>query len=199
MIAFPNDIHAYINGISCRHITIIFNADISERMVSVLQKTQYRNFVHCPDAVPMAQQLCQCDLTSDSLIAYGLLHTILGMLLKEAPFKDRQIDLSAFDTAIRYISAHYTEPLSLTTLSSAVGVRNAHLSRLFSERVEGGFQHYLQILRVEKAKALLTTSDRTISEIMFESGFSDQRTFNRVFKCLTGKTPREYRSNPKKS
>jgi transcriptional regulator GlxA family with amidase domain len=52
---------------------------------------------------------------------------------------------------------------------------------------------YLHTLRVEHAKNLLRQSSRSILEIAYESGFSDQRTFNRVFKQHTDRTPKEYR------
>ena len=193
MIAFSNDIHAYMEKCACKSIMIIFNPDISERLLSVLQKTQYRNFVSCPEVIPVAQSLLSCDPDFNSLVTYGLLHQIMGMILEEKHHKDKQTDLSAFDSAILYVSQHYTEPLTLQKLAVKAGVSQAHLSRIFSERIEGGFMHYLHILRTEKAKTLLKETTMQISEIMYASGFSDQRTFNRVFKKQTGQTPREYR------
>ncbi len=196
MIAFSNDIHAFIEGNS-KNIVIIFNPDISEQMTLVLQKTQYHNFVSCPEVISVASALCDNYENENPLVAYGMIHTIMGMILKEACPSERQMDFSAFDVAIRYVSRHYTEKLTLVELAKAVGVSGSHLSRMFSERISGGFQHYLQILRVEKAKSLLLGTNLSISEIMYASGFSDQRTFNRVFKKILSVTPREYRNAQK--
>ena len=49
------------------------------------------------------------------------------------------------------------------------------------------------MLRVEHAKNLLRSTDLKINDVIFESGFSDQKTFNRVFKELVNMTPKEYR------
>ena len=84
--------------------------------------------------------------------------------------------------------------LSFESVARKVGVSSEHLSRLFSEKIAGGFHRYIQLLRVEYAKQLLESSDLSIGEIMTESGFCDQRTFNRVFKSFTNFTPRQYRN-----
>lgn len=61
------------------------------------------------------------------------------------------------------------------------------------QKIDGGFKNYLILLRVEKAKNMLKTADANIYEISLESGFSDQRTFNRTFKRITNMTPKSYR------
>jgi len=193
MLVFPNDLHSFIDCKNSRGTMMIINPDLSERLTATWENGRYENFVSCPGVLPVIKELHKKSNLQNTFVTYGYIHVILGMLLKQIADTDAKMEFPVFDTAIRYISAHYTEPLSLRTLSTVVGVSEAHLSRLFSERVEGGFQHYLQILRVEKAKALLISSNRTISEIIFESGFSDQRTFNRVFKSILSVTPREYR------
>ena len=63
----------------------------------------------------------------------------------------------------------------------------------------GGFKRYLQILRVQKAKNLLSSTDLSVNEVLEQSGFFDQRTFNRVFKAVTDFTPLAYRKLAQKS
>ena len=52
---------------------------------------------------------------------------------------------------------------------------------------------YLNHCRIERAQALLVTSDRPMSEISQETGFCDQSYFGTVFRRLAGMTPAAYR------
>jgi two-component system response regulator YesN len=93
----------------------------------------------------------------------------------------------------RYIRDHYTEQyLNLAAIADYVGVSKNHLSWEFSKETGGSISDYIAKVRVEAAKVLLdTTKDKTY-EISEKVGFKNVETFNRVFKKITGKTPREY-------
>lgn len=51
-----------------------------------------------------------------------------------------------------------------------------------------GFQDYLTMLRINRAKELLRSTNLSISEVCYQVGYQDIRTFNRVFKAR-GRTP----------
>ena len=93
----------------------------------------------------------------------------------------------------RYIRDHYAEQyLNLTEIANYVGVSKNHLSWEFSKETGGSISDYISNVRIEAAKILLdTTKDKTY-EISEKVGFKNVETFNRVFKKITGKTPREY-------
>ncbi len=94
---------------------------------------------------------------------------------------------------LAYLGEHYREPLSLETLANAMGVSRFHLSHMFATKFGIGFKEYLNNLRIECAKGLLRSTELPISEICINSGFENQRTFNRVFNENTGISPRDYR------
>lgn len=194
MISFPNDIHSYTKTEFGKGIMIIFDPYISELITSTLNKEQYSNFLHDEEVVPLSIELYHYSQSSANFhVIYGYLHIIFGMVLRKISFKNSNLPVSVFDAAIRYIAHNYTKSITLKKISQKVGVSQSHLSRVFAEKIEGGFNNYLKILRIERAKNLLLTTDLNIYEILLESGFSDQRTFNRVFKRMTNMTPREYR------
>ena len=91
-----------------------------------------------------------------------------------------------------YISKHYREPIKLDTLSHALGYTKGHLSHILSAIPGFNFNALVNSLRIELAKRYLTESDRRSLDIALEVGFSCERSFHRVFKQLTGMTPREY-------
>lgn len=194
MIIFPNEIHSYKKTETGRGIMIIFDPNISDVIMTELNKGIYSNFVHCDKVIEFAKQLLACYQENGSYTTiYGYLHVIFGLTLKKVNTSKSTLSLKTFDIALKYISENYTKPLTLESVSKVAGVSRSHLSRVFSERIDGGFKHYLTMLRIEKAKNMLQFTDRNISDIMYESGFTDQRTFNRSFKNIINMTPSQYR------
>lgn len=198
IIAFHNDTHSYGISENAGYIMLFFNPDISDVMKSILGKHSYENFGTSKEAIPVLDAL-YTEFVSDGKfsIMYGYLHTAVGMLLKNLPFteKNEKIKADLFTKALKFISQNYTSSLSLKSVAKHLGVDPCHLSREFSKKIPYGFYGYLQDLRIERAKDLLKNSDISIYEVLLESGFSNQRTFNRVFKNMTGTTPKEYKKN----
>ena len=193
-IFFSNDIHSYKETESGKGIMVIFNPKISELMDKTLHKTAYRNFVFNSDVIPIAQEMYrQARQEANAITIYGYLHVVVGMILEEDSTNPKPVDPDTLGKAIEFISRNYTQKITLSSVAAAVGVTQSHLSRLFSAKIEGGFKRYLQIIRVQKAKNLLASTDLSVYEILEQSGFGDQRTFNRVFKTITQFTPLAYR------
>jgi len=89
---------------------------------------------------------------------------------------------------------------NLRIASEELDVNPAYLSREFSRYFDNlSFGEYIRKLRIEKAIQLLESTDDTLAEIAYLTGFSDQSHFNRVFKAHTGQTPSEYRKFVRKS
>ena len=100
----------------------------------------------------------------------------------------------AMRRVLLYISRHYGEPLSLQGVAEQVNLHPNYLSALFTRSMHCGFTHYLQRLRVEKAKTLLRTTSQKVNAIALSVGFTDGKYFTKVFKALTGITPQQYRA-----
>jgi transcriptional regulator GlxA family with amidase domain len=87
----------------------------------------------------------------------------------------------------------YALPLDIPALASIAAVSDAHFIRTFRS-VFGETPHrYLQRRRVERAMFLLRTTDRSVTDICFETGFGSLGTFSRTFSAIVGESPTEYR------
>jgi AraC-like DNA-binding protein len=87
----------------------------------------------------------------------------------------------------------YAEPLDVRTVAAVAHISPAHFSRSF-RAVFGETPHrYLQRRRVERAMFLLRESDRSITDVCFDVGFTSLGTFSRTFKDIVGETPSDYR------
>lgn len=86
--------------------------------------------------------------------------------------------------------------LSLKEISEGLQIHPSYVSREFSKYFSNlSFGEYIRKLRIEKAVDLLSTSDHTLSEVAYLTGFSDQSHFNRIFKAHTGQNPSNYRKS----
>ena len=125
----------------------------------------------------------------------GYLQAICARLLSiMEPFSRPALEeLDWPERAIDYLSAHFTDPVSLGVLADALGMSKYHLSRSFPERIGCGLNDYLQILRTARAQLLLIGTDFSPAEIAAESGFDSAATFYRVFRARCGTSPLLFR------
>ena len=87
----------------------------------------------------------------------------------------------------------YAEPLDVRTVAAVAHVSEAHFSRSF-RAVFGETPHrYLQRRRVERAMFLLVQTDRSVTDICLDVGFTSLGTFSRTFRAIVGESPTSYR------
>ncbi|MDD3253973.1 MAG: AraC family transcriptional regulator [Lachnospiraceae bacterium] len=101
--------------------------------------------------------------------------------------------LTILKDMIRFISSHYTEKISLAEISRAGTISKTTCSHIFVQYTNQTPFSYLTEYRLKKSAELLRTTDRTISEICFEVGFSGASYFAETFKKSYRCTPGEYR------
>jgi len=87
----------------------------------------------------------------------------------------------------------YAEPLDVRTVAAVAHISEAHFSRSF-RAVFGETPHrYLQRRRVERSMFLLRETDRSVTDICLDVGFTSLGTFSRMFREIVGETPSAYR------
>lgn len=90
-----------------------------------------------------------------------------------------------------YIEAHYTEPITLDDISENVGLSRYYVSRILNQGEGKNLTALVNQLRIEKAKLLLLDGSKS-NEVAYMLGYQDPSYFSKVFKKLTGKSPKEY-------
>ena len=95
--------------------------------------------------------------------------------------------------AIELIGERYAEKLTLRDVAGSIHINESYLSKLFKKELGVGFTDYLNSLRIQKSVELLSQPDMNLLEIAGRVGFDDQSYFTKVFKKITGKTPRQFK------
>jgi len=91
----------------------------------------------------------------------------------------------------------YNLPFSLEELAKKVYRSPAYISKIFSQEVGLTLTQYLTSLRINKARELLSANKAnrlTINQIAFIAGYSDPNYFSRIFRKITGSSPKTYQS-----
>lgn len=102
-------------------------------------------------------------------------------------------DLCCCEKALEFIREHYEAPISLQDAADAAEVNPAYLSYLFKQEMKIGFSNYVQELRIDCAKKLLSETNCKVKDVALRSGFGDYHYFSKTFKKFTGLSPAEYR------
>jgi len=87
----------------------------------------------------------------------------------------------------------YAQPLDVPTLARIAHVSEAHFIRTFRATFGETPHRYLQRRRVERAMFLLRATDRSVTDICLDTGFTSLGTFSRTFSVIVGESPTAYR------
>jgi AraC-like DNA-binding protein len=94
-----------------------------------------------------------------------------------------------------YIDAHFPKAITTSTIAAALRYNPDYLERVFRARTKMSILDALHQKRVAAARVLPHSEPgKNINEIAFECGYGDPGYFRRMFKRLTGLTPREFRT-----
>lgn len=109
------------------------------------------------------------------------------------PSQNRRVaQLNDFQALLSYMEEHYADNITLSFAAEKIGFSESHFSKMFKKMTGINFVVYLNMVRVEQAAAMLKSTSGKITEIALSCGFTNVRTFNRVFKEITGHTPSEF-------
>jgi transcriptional regulator GlxA family with amidase domain len=92
----------------------------------------------------------------------------------------------------------YAEPLDVARLAGVAHFSQAHFIRAFRATFGETPHRYLQRRRVERAMFLLVETDRDVTDICLDVGFTSLGTFSRTFSEIVGKSPVSYRKTTRR-
>lgn len=138
------------------------------------------------------------------------LHCIEGLLLETMVFMLRCIDKrdravegartlhGQIPEIVRFIHHHFTDHMTLDTLSDMFYISPSYLSRLFKEETGFHFVEYLTMLRMKEAQKLLRDTDHKIIDIAASVGYDNLAHFYKMFKRTTLTSPFQYRKRQRR-
>lgn len=134
----------------------------------------------------------QFELTGWAFIAIaGLMEKLSLKLLKEVS------DLKLAPKIISYIHGNFQKPLTLQSIATEFGYNSSYIAHLFCDTLKVPFRTYLGAVRSEYVANQIKNSDKSLTEIAFDTGYDSLNTFCRFIKKHFNKTPSEYKKEIK--
>jgi transcriptional regulator GlxA family with amidase domain len=116
----------------------------------------------------------------------------------QLPYRIFRPAITHNDTAIvrcqEFINLRLKANLPLGDLAKQAAMSPRNFSRRFKAATGDSVAVYIQKLRIEAAKRLFETSDLSAAEVTYRAGYTDERSFRRLFKRYTGLGPKNYRA-----
>lgn len=119
--------------------------------------------------------------------------------LPESSYNARIAKLNRMNTVLQFISEHYNEKISTSTLAQKCFLSEAYFCRFFKNEVGLPVSDYVNKMRIDKATVLLRNTTLSITELATNVGFDDINYFSRIFKKYKKMSPTEYRTHHEKA
>ena len=107
-------------------------------------------------------------------------------------YQPKSSNRKVIEQTIQYIKSNLSDELSLKSLSKKVNFSPIYFHKLLKASTGRNLREYIEDQRIKRAIELLTSTDKTLTQIAYECGFSSQSYFSYAFKKKNGSTPREY-------
>lgn len=140
----------------------------------------------------------KCEMYLESV--RGLLIALLIQIARQHPTPLGKNELSqqgalVIHRALEFVGDRYYEKISVSNMAEACHISETHLRRLFDQYMHVSPLAYVNLVRVEAAHKLLSTTNESIRNIAIQCGFPTLSTFNRNFLEAMGVTPMQWRKN----
>lgn len=142
----------------------------------------------------------QNDISPNLLYTKSYLSILLTDIFSAITLQKRETysDKNICENILIYLDKHFQENVSLESTAKALGISKFYLSQIFSNKLHTSFPAYVTARRLDYAEKLLTTTNKSITQISEDAGFLSQRTFFRSFQQAYQSTPHQYRKSHNK-
>lgn len=200
-ICFPNIIHSTETIKESISDLIIFSPEILLDFTGTFTRfypddpyIQTKN-AQCMELMEQIRSLYHTQ--DDFRLTKGYLYILFSLLFTDLHFiSNRHMDYS--DTCrkiLTYINENFTSDLSLEQMARDLKISRFYISHIFSNKFTMSFPDYLNRTRIDYARNLLLSTDMSITEVGFECGFNNSRSFNRAFQKFFQCTPMQFRKS----
>lgn len=184
-IIFPGQLHAYSSPEQSRCRLCIFSADY----LPDLEPGHTPIFAVEPGLMDRLYACRKNYFAAKSLLYSVAAHYVQGPLFEGVAQEQNALVCRV----VQYIEEHYAESITLRQMAEQLGYNYRYLSGVVNRCFRTTFPRVVNRFRIDLACRLLKEGKSNITEIAGCCGFDSQRNFNRCFKEITGKTPKEYK------
>ena len=193
-MVLSNQIHSFSVGESAAAWVAVFSEDfVPEFAACIRDKQGSRISFVLEESVEVFVRENLIFTDSSMLMKKACLSAICDQYLKKVSLETRKTKNDCLIcNVIDYVATHYCEDISLRSVTEVFGYEYHYLSRLLNQSYKVRFKQLVNEYRVEHAISLLKEGERSMTEISMLCGFQSIRSFNEVFRSVTGYPPSQY-------
>jgi len=136
-----------------------------------------------------------CDCFSDEIIRNYMSIFFLIISRNREKREDVKVLNADIEMVKRHIRNNYFAKITLQEMAEMIHVSAEHLSRMFRAETGFGFCEYVNLVRLDRASALLREKHKSITSAAYECGFNDSNYFSVKFKKMYGISPKDYKKH----
>jgi two-component system, response regulator YesN len=145
------------------------------------------------DYIYSKEQLYNLFKSFDSMLIY-LKETVQSHKEPDIAHAGRETRNENLREILKFIQQNYSSDITVQSISKDFYLNANYLSQIFRKELHLTFTEYLSKIRLDQAKNLLDSTERSTGEIAESVGIKDYFYFIKLFKKVTGQTPKQYRS-----
>lgn len=149
--------------------------NIPIQSICVNNKSIYSDLFHCDTIKKVENYICNI---CEKIISFQVISD------ETDRFKER---------VLKYVHEKYKTDIDVYAMANDLNISYSQLRRVFIDYTGDNIVSFANKLRIEKAKEMLISTNKTIIEISLDIGYNNDQSFNRYFKKFEGITPGEYR------
>ncbi len=94
---------------------------------------------------------------------------------------------------LAYTKKHFRDDITLEAIARIANLTPPSFCRFFKKRMKKSFVEYLNEIRIDQACSLFLETEKSVSEVAYACGFKTPSNFNKIFRKIMGKSPRNYK------
>ena len=181
----------------CYYLHLIINEGQLFDMLSCMPNyVEFENTSHIKEIFSSLCNYFNMQNSEDDVLIQSLILKLLHNLFKGSFLQKGQArtknNRKIIEKTIEYINENLTSDLCLEKLSNLFGYTAIYFHKLFKSATGKTLHDYVEDQRIRKAIDLMLSTEKTLTQIAYDCGFSSQAYFSYAFKKKKGQTPREY-------
>ena len=131
----------------------------------------------------------------NNFITSSILSEISAQYFIHSKYTSADNSNQLFNDIMDYINWHICENLKVSDVAEYFGYNEKYLSTLFKKNSNTSIKQYILQAKMDHAKAELSDTNHSISQIGYNIGYNDPHNFTNAFKKVTGLTPSDFRES----
>lgn len=195
VLIFPNQMHSYYAEIPIKILISIFSPTYINMFYQFCRNKKQEKIVTKLSSEVMDYIVKNLPRSTNNFMIKACLYAICSDILEKTNLIDNNTfdDNNLFRNILTYIESNFTSNISLRQIAKTLGYDYHYTSRFFNNQFKIPFSRFVNEYRINYAIYLVKNSNKSITDICYECGYKNIRSFNRNFYNITKKTPTEYR------